>query len=154
MLKRFLWICLIFWCVVIYFFSAQPGYESNKISKKIVNQVSEEIDNINTNTNNLDFNKDSKSYKPINKKKFNKFVRKFAHFFLYLILGIITSLLAVQYKIPWYYVCIFCFLYGFTDEIHQLIVPGRSGGYKDVIIDFLGSIAGQGITYGYKNIKR
>lgn len=34
------------------------------------------------------------------------------------------------------------YLYGITDEIHQLFVPGRSGQVKDVIIDGAGSIVG------------
>lgn len=33
---------------------------------------------------------------------------------------------------------IFSLIYAFTDEIHQLFVPGRTGRLRDVGIDFIG----------------
>ena len=34
------------------------------------------------------------------------------------------------------------FLYGVSDEFHQLFVVTRSGNYTDVLVDFLGSMFG------------
>jgi VanZ family protein len=39
-----------------------------------------------------------------------------------------------------YYSLLICYLYALSDEFHQLFVIGRSGEFKDVIIDTLGSI--------------
>lgn len=33
-------------------------------------------------------------------------------------------------------------IYACTDEIHQLFVPGRSGQFRDVMIDSLGAFIG------------
>ncbi len=35
---------------------------------------------------------------------------------------------------------IFSLIYAFTDEIHQLFVPGRTGSLRDVSIDFSGML--------------
>jgi len=37
---------------------------------------------------------------------------------------------------------IFAYLYALSDEIHQTFVPGRSGRFKDTLIDLLGIIIG------------
>lgn len=38
-------------------------------------------------------------------------------------------------------------LYASTDEFHQLFVPGRSGQFRDVLIDSCGAAAGTLIVY-------
>lgn len=75
------------------------------------------------------------------------FVRKNAHFFIYLVLGA-SSRIAFKhsgYK-GWRSMVlafVLCVLYAFTDEWHQTFVPGRGGLLSDVRIDGLG--AGVGI---------
>ena len=73
-------------------------------------------------------------------------VRKGAHFFLYLILGVLIinfgrEFLTLDKKLILLSVFL-AFLYACTDEIHQLFVPGRSGQISDVILDTLGSFTG------------
>ena len=34
------------------------------------------------------------------------------------------------------------FLYACTDEFHQLFIPGRSGEFRDVMVDTCGGIIG------------
>ena len=43
------------------------------------------------------------------------------------------------------------FLYACTDEFHQLFVPGRSGNFRDVIIDTSGGVL-SAILFGLKRV--
>ena len=73
-------------------------------------------------------------------------VRKSAHFILYFILGILVFLFINEFKYSvndkMIITLLICLIYAFSDEIHQLFVSGRSGEFRDVLIDFLGSILG------------
>ncbi|SDQ12968.1 VanZ family protein [Carnobacterium viridans] len=75
------------------------------------------------------------------------FIRKNAHFFIYLILGVLVkyalnSTGVSEFKSVTISLLI-CVAYAFSDEIHQLVVPGRGGQLSDVVIDSYG--AGLGI---------
>jgi VanZ family protein len=37
---------------------------------------------------------------------------------------------------------VFCFLYGLSDEFHQIFVPGRTASFSDVMVDLAGGIIG------------
>ena len=71
-------------------------------------------------------------------------IRKCAHLFEYIVLGILVINCLKDYKIKKYIFLsiIFCIIYACTDELHQLFIPGRSGNIIDVAIDTLGSIIG------------
>ena len=75
--------------------------------------------------------------------------RKSAHFIAYMILGILSILLILEInkinKKP-QFALLLCVLYAISDEIHQLFVPGRSGQFRDVLIDSAGSCVGIGIV--------
>lgn len=88
-------------------------------------------------------------------------IRKFAHFSLYVFGGIsicvcmkmnlksTSNVFLISYIIGT--------LYAITDELHQLIIPGRSCEIRDVIIDSVGVLCGVGIvkigTFGIKKLK-
>ncbi len=76
------------------------------------------------------------------------FIRKNAHFFIYLILGILVKYALNSSGIEGVKAIgiglLICVGYAFTDEAHQLLVPGRGGQLSDVVIDSWG--AGLGIT--------
>ncbi len=38
-----------------------------------------------------------------------------------------------------------CVLYAISDEVHQMFVPGRGPGIKDVLIDSVGATVGIGM---------
>lgn len=78
-------------------------------------------------------------------------VRKCAHFFIYLILGILVMNCFNIDKKYIIYSVIICFLYSISDEIHQIFVPGRSGEVFDVLIDTCGSFLGINILYKLKS---
>ena len=76
-------------------------------------------------------------------------IRKSAHFFLYLLMGILVKDGLRNMGISGWRAIILalsiCIVYAISDEIHQLFVPGRAGQVRDVIIDGLGSMTGIGI---------
>ena len=83
------------------------------------------------------------------------FIRKNAHFFIYLILGILVKYALNSSDIKGVKAIgiglLICVGYAFTDEAHQLLVPGRGGQLSDVVIDSWG--AGLGITLNILAVK-
>ncbi len=97
----------------------------------------------------------SKDYDPvpnrdwlgIPKTFFKSFVRKAAHFCMFLGLGILVLCTVRSYygKPHWrvyasaWLICVF---YALCDEFHQLFVPGRGAEFTDVCIDSSGALVG------------
>lgn len=80
-------------------------------------------------------------------------VRKGAHFTIYAALGffVFFTLLPQESKVKkqdprllvsFLFSWLICILYAASDEIHQLFVAGRSGEFKDVLLDSCGSLCG------------
>ena len=80
------------------------------------------------------------------KENYSFIVRKAAHFTIYLILGLLVSIVLTQkclnLKQIIIYTVLICMAYAVTDEIHQIFVSGRSGEIRDVILDTCGSTIG------------
>lgn len=64
-------------------------------------------------------------------------------------------------KIPLIWICVFSvvltYIYGLTDELHQVFVPTRSGCPVDTLANFIGALLTQGIILGIlrtRSIKR
>ncbi|MBP5679012.1 MAG: VanZ family protein [Bacilli bacterium] len=85
-------------------------------------------------------------------------VRKGAHFLIYFVLGFLMISLLIEYKeMHWkllFLAFLFSTLYAFSDEIHQLFVPGRSGSIIDVGIDSIGSYFGVLLYSFYYRLRR
>lgn len=83
--------------------------------------------------------------------QFDHIVRKNAHFFAYLVLGILVMNALRRSEVSGIKVAILtlgiCALYAGSDEMHQLFVAGRSGQIIDVFIDSSGTFIGIGL-YG------
>jgi VanZ family protein len=79
-------------------------------------------------------------------------VRKFAHFFAYLVLGILvlSAFVKSDYKggKTFVYAFVICAVYASSDEIHQLFVSGRGCQIKDVLIDSGGALTGIALYHG------
>jgi VanZ family protein len=74
-------------------------------------------------------------------------VRKAAHTFLYIVLGVLAyNVVLKDRKAIWLSIA-FCALYAVSDEIHQLFVPGRGPLATDVLIDTAASCVGIGIYW-------
>lgn len=122
--------------VLIFYLSHQPAHKSNQLSKGATEIVVETVERVAPRVD-------------INKRNFNHILRKKAHFFTYLVLGILVASGLrksglVGYKLVGLAILI-CVLYAISDEMHQLFVPGRGGQVRDVLIDSAGAIVGIGI---------
>lgn len=141
MRKILLIITSIIWIGFIAFNTSQNGQVSNNatvsIAEKIVNKLqdvfSESEENTNTNGSELI-------------KKVNKYIRKFAHGFEFLVLAIIISSILYSFNIKnrevIIYTLFFVLLYAVIDEFRQIYIPGRNSNVKDIVIDFIGGIGG------------
>ncbi len=124
-LRVILIILIILWTCLIFLFSSQDGGESSGFSRKFVEF----------------FIKDSQLV-----DKIEPYVRKLAHFSEYGLGGVLFISLFSTYKWTDRRKITTSILlgvwYAIMDEIHQLMVPGRSGALKDVYIDSLGITTG------------
>jgi VanZ family protein len=143
MKKIILWILVIAWSVMIFAFSAEPAESSDETSGRFGKMIIRVA--ISLNIIDIPVSADGDAFIYEMAERINHFVRKTAHFTIYLILGVLSILLADCYKErkkAIIYALIFCLCYAISDEIHQLFVPGRSGEIKDVLLDFSGSVLG------------
>lgn len=129
-------IAVILWMVLIFTLSAQPAAQSNGISKKVTETIIKIVNKI---IPGVDF----KILNP------NHFIRKNAHFFIYLIFGILTSIALRKCGVvgvrSMVLVLLICVIYSISDEFHQAFVPGRGPQIKDVLIDAIGAIVGSSL---------
>lgn len=124
-LRVILIILIILWTCLIFLFSSQDGGESSGFSRKFVEFFIKDPDLVD---------------------KIEPYVRKLAHFSEYGLGGVLFISLFSTYewtdrrKITTS--ILIGIWYAIMDEIHQLMVPGRSGAIKDVYIDSLGITTG------------
>ncbi|MFA9399455.1 MAG: VanZ family protein, partial [Clostridiaceae bacterium] len=126
MKKRiFKWILVIAFMVLIFMFSNEVAVESDEKSKFVINILNMLGIDLNSAFGNLaDF-----------------LVRKAAHFTEYFLLFLLLyNALAEDFsvKAAINLAILFVFLYACTDEYHQLFIEGRSGKFRDVLIDTSG----------------
>ena len=136
-------VLLVIWMLIIFILSHDQGYQSSSksdpIAKYIVNIISNVTghDYTGSELNNI-------------LDKTIKVVRKSGHIIEYLILGVLSLLVCKDYfildKKHLIYTILLCYLYSISDEIHQVFVNGRSGEFKDTLIDLVGIILGVIIT--------
>lgn len=145
MTKTIAWAFVIVWMAVIFYLSHQPATESDKLSTGITEIIVENVQKV-LPQNEFDMN------------RLNHVVRKNAHFFAYLLLGIfvlhaLTKSGVLGFK-AFFIALGICVLYAISDEVHQLFVPGRSGQVRDVLIDSTGALVGIGLYLCVKNIRK
>lgn len=133
MKKIILTILTVLWMTIIFMFSNQKSSKSTDYSHSLVKNTIVNVYKI------FDHNPTDKKIKNII-GIWDHPVRKLAHFMEYFILGILIFITLKSYNINNIYIMILiCFLYAFSDEVHQLFVLGRDGNFKDVLIDTFGS---------------
>ncbi|MGM0899201.1 MAG: VanZ family protein [Bacillota bacterium] len=124
------WLWPVLWMVLIFTLSHQPAGVSGGISSEIARQLADAINSVVA----LDF------------EMFHTMFRKSAHFFAYLVLGLLLvnalrkSGIGINRAILWAFIG--SALYAASDEAHQLFIPGRSGELRDVLIDSIGAATG------------
>lgn len=131
--KKSAWTLVILWMMLIFYFSSQVATDSNGMSTGITVHIRKLIIWV---LPTLD----------VSIETLNHFIRKSAHFLVYFGLGF---LLKNAYQVSGYinikgsvYALIVSVLYAISDEVHQMFVPGRGPGIKDVFIDSIGALAG------------
>ena len=76
----------------------------------------------------------------------NPVIRKVAHFSVYMLLGFLTMCTCETFKWQKVYKfdfsTMFAFVFACSDELHQRLVPGRSGEFADVCLDTVGAMLG------------
>lgn len=150
--KLFQWILVIIWMGFIFYQSSQPGSDSLGKSGRIIQWVAEKIYS--------PYHSMGESEEVEFIKDFQKPVRKAAHFFEYIILGLLVSYaVGIQpdrERTDFTWIFFLCLIYAASDEIHQLFVSGRTGSILDWLVDsagsFIGSLSGLKIM-SYKLVK-
>lgn len=132
-------VLLISWMIMIFNLSSEDAGTSSKTSGVIVDKI---ISLIVPDYEELNAEEQLKV-----RDNFQFVIRKTAHFTIYGILGVLAFLSIATYKnIHIIYRLIspalVCLAYSISDELHQRLVPGRSGELRDVLIDFCGSLLG------------
>jgi len=139
------WIAVLIWMTIIFISSHLPATSSSELSSGvtefILNTFGEMISTVGIDINDL-----------------HTIVRKNAHFFAYMVLGVLTANAlrmggGLSYNRA-FYALVICMMYAASDEFHQLFIPGRSGELRDVLIDSAGAIVGVGIVLGLNRIPR
>lgn len=122
-------IILIIFMIIIFLQSHKPITESKKTSIKLAEKIVDvfRIENISLG-------------------KVNHYIRKSAHFFSYMLMGILLMIIFSFTKINLRKSMIISFaitfLFACSDEFHQLFIEGRGGQFSDVILDSLGAFLG------------
>lgn len=129
-------ILIVLWMGLIFYFSSDTGDISTRKSDGIIIKFVEMLKGRELN--------DKEKVDAINYLVIP--VRKGAHLGIYLVLGVLIfsflcEFMSISYKSMLLAIGI-CFLYACSDEVHQLLVPGRSGQFYDVLLDTLGSSIG------------
>lgn len=116
------------WMGVIYTLSAQDGRTSGSLSGGLSEILLSFIQYLGI---------------PLKEDTFHFLLRKGAHFTAYLILGLLFAYWLQAKSLKDYLLClVFSFLYAASDEFHQRYVPGRSGEFRDILIDSFGALTG------------
>ncbi|MFF2446501.1 VanZ family protein [Neobacillus sp. NPDC058068] len=130
------WIIVLLWMLLIFKLSAQPATHSDQLSRGVTAVVVETVKQITPVTD-------------VTVDRLDHIVRKNAHFFIYLILAIWVVNALLRSRIAglkgFFLAMAICVLYAISDEFHQVFVPGRGPGAKDVLIDSAGALVGIGI---------
>lgn len=145
------WFAVLLFMLVIYCLSAQPAGVSNTCSKGIIAFLVE-------NTLKL-------AGKAVTERemlrlvyKINSAAREYMHGVVFFVLGMLvqnavrqSGARGVKAVAATLAVCV---LFGITDEIHQIFVPGRAFEVSDLVLDTAGSALGIGVILALYRKKR
>lgn len=169
LLKILSTVFVLVWMITVFIFSGQDGIDTLNTSGAFIHSIDSKVSKnedspvISHNNKQADEKNTlkKKEYKYKYSSQLQKVVRKNAHYFLYMLGGILLSVFfyvnldksnikETRITLRKYHIfskCIFYamiigILYACTDEFHQKFVPGRTCSIKDVFIDSLGIITG------------
>lgn len=147
--KIILLIVVIFWMGIIFAFSNQNAKNSQNLSDKITSKIIDASCKI--------LKKEITTERKLELiKEVRFFIRKTAHFSLYLVLAILTFTLLDKFEIKnkILFTLLLCFIYACSDELHQLFINERTAKILDVLIDMVGSFFGLGVYLLLRKISK
>lgn len=125
---------------MIFFFSAQTGEESGRMSGSVTQWILEHTVH--------DFQSLSAAQQAQLYSTVGLAIRKLAHFLEFALLGFFLMLhirqirMRIAVSCPWLWAWAIGVLYAATDELHQMFVGGRGPAATDVVIDACGVLFG------------
>lgn len=127
--------------LVVFGFSAQGGAESTSLSRKATRVICRVI---------FTGFEDMTSYEQsFIVKELNYFVRKLAHFVVYMLIGLCSyysvGVFLENLRRKALFTCGLCLVCAAADELHQYFVPGRDAKISDILLDLLGAVIGMAI---------
>jgi VanZ family protein len=141
MAKKIISIILVLvWMGLIFSFSNANGESSGSMSRRVIVIITETITNIKDGTEEMD--------KIV--ERYQLFVRKGAHFFIYFVLAflVMNSLYIWDIKTKTLIISgVICILYAISDELHQYFIAERSGNIIDVMWDSSASLISSYLYY-------
>lgn len=130
-------VLVVLWMLTIFYFSHQQGTGSSSTSKKVSMAI---VNIIDVKNEMIEEQKEEivRIIEPI--------IRKVAHYTLYMLGGLliinnINAYISEDRRMV-IYSSVIGVIYAVSDELHQLLVNGRSGKVQDVIIDSIGIFTG------------
>ena len=130
-IRYILIICIIVLCCKIFALSSQDGGVSAGTSRQFT-EIVLKILGLECNDRTIEI--------------INPVIRKVAHFSVYMLLGFLTMCTCETFKWQKVYKfdfsTMFAFVFACSDELHQRLVPGRSGEFADVCLDTVGAMLG------------
>ncbi|OCB00911.1 VanZ family protein [Clostridium beijerinckii] len=164
-MKKIVILLCFFWMGFIFYMSGNNGTISHEQSTKVVNiienaQRNQEKSQAENKSNSPQPNKNNINVQQAEASNLDHIVRKNAHAFMYMVLGILVSAALFSYnkngKGMIIYILFICLFYAVTDEFHQSFIPGRTSLVSDILVDFMGAMIGLGLFYlsYYKIYKR
>lgn len=112
--------------------SVLPGKESGALSGGITHMVYDFLASMNINVEINDL---------------SLFIRKFAHFSEFLLLGLVWIVIIKEFKHKYFIAIFYGMMVAVIDEFIQYFIPGRVSSVFDVLIDVLGVLTGILIVY-------
>ncbi len=147
--KFFLWLALLGLSIVIFGFSGQNAAESTDVSQGLLAKIFGCFSG---------FRELPPGQQLELLLRYDKPIRKTAHFFIYALLGFLAACQSRLYGMRGWQqtgmVVSATFLYACSDELHQRFVPGRSGQWSDVLLDTVGAVTGYLIFLGFSGLCR
>lgn len=129
---------LLFLFIAIFLFSSQNGTSTTSLSMKVTRVI--------TKITFFNYDDMTLSQQAFIVKELNYFIRKVAHFLIYMLIGMCSYYIALIFgekiRRKALVTGFLCFVYALFDEIHQFFVPGRDFKITDILIDMLGAAIG------------
>jgi len=138
-------VAVVLWMALIIGLSHQPAPSSDALSFDVTERIVAVIERLVPGVD-------------LNPRELNHAVRKYAHFSIYFVLGILVARILTKLGVRGFrcaaFALLICVLFATSDELHQLFVVGRGAQVTDVFIDSAGAAIGIALLLGIMRLRR